>query len=78
MVPPDTLITHALVGGLIVSRFGLWLFDLCVSQLLQDEIISKELGKRFILHVVLTFLLKCISTSESAQFLAYCDRMPQE
>ena len=40
----DTVITHMLVGGLIMSRFGLWLFDLCVSQLIQDRVDTQSLG----------------------------------
>lgn len=40
----DDVVTHALVGGIIVSRFGLWLFDLCVSQIMQEAIPAHELG----------------------------------
>lgn len=40
----DPVLTHVLVGGLVASRFGLWLFDLCVSQLLQELVRTDELG----------------------------------
>ena len=36
--------THVLAAGLVASRFGLWTFDLCVSQLLQECVASQELG----------------------------------
>eukprot|EP00891_Asterochloris_glomerata_P005298 jgi/Astpho2/5298/e_gw1.00075.46.1_t len=36
--------THILVGGLVASRFGLWTFDLCVTQLLQEWVLNEELG----------------------------------
>ena len=34
-----------LLGGLVASRFGLWLFDLAVSQMLQEWVTPEELGK---------------------------------
>ena len=37
----------ALVWGLILSRFGLWTFDLVVNQLIQESVPHSELGKRF-------------------------------
>ncbi len=37
---------YVMMGGLAASRTGLWLFDLCVSQLLQDEVAPAELGAR--------------------------------
>ncbi len=36
--------TYALVGALVASRFGLWTFDLAVSQLLQERVPDAELG----------------------------------
>ncbi|BDA48594.1 Solute carrier family 40 member 1 [Coccomyxa sp. Obi] len=36
--------THVLAAGLVASRFGLWTFDLCVSQLLQERVATLELG----------------------------------
>ena len=41
---PNALITYSLVGGLVISRFGLWTFDLAVSQLLQEWVADSELG----------------------------------
>lgn len=38
------LVTHALVGGLVLSRFGLWSFDLAVNQLIQEGTPSSMLG----------------------------------
>lgn len=40
-------VTHFLVGGIVASRLGLWLFDLCVGQLLQEEVSANELGADF-------------------------------
>ena len=37
--------THILVGGLVASRFGLWTFDLCMTQLLQEWVLTQELGE---------------------------------
>ena len=36
--------TRVLVAGLVLSRFGLWLFDLCVSQLIQQTAAPGTLG----------------------------------
>ena len=41
---PAAATTYALVGALVVSRFGLWTFDLAVSQLLQERVPDAELG----------------------------------
>jgi iron-regulated transporter 1 len=35
---------YVMMAGLAASRTGLWTFDLCVSQLLQDEVAQAELG----------------------------------
>ena len=35
---------HILVAGLVASRFGLWLFGLVVSQLLQERVEPTQLG----------------------------------
>ena len=40
-----TSTTHILVGGLVASRFGLWTFDLCVTQMLQEWVSNQELGE---------------------------------
>ena len=42
----NAVVTHFLVGGLVLSRLGLWLFDLCVNQLLQEEVPSHQLGEK--------------------------------
>lgn len=42
---PEASTTHVLLGGLVASRFGLWLFDLAVSQMLQEWVTPEELGK---------------------------------
>lgn len=42
---PESSTTHVLLGGLVASRFGLWLFDLAVSQMLQEWVADEELGK---------------------------------
>lgn len=36
---------YALVWGLVVSRFGLWTFDLSVNQLIQEEVEHSVLGE---------------------------------
>jgi iron-regulated transporter 1 len=36
---------YCTLAGVALSRTGLWLFDLCVSQLLQDEVGHSELGE---------------------------------
>jgi iron-regulated transporter 1 len=41
---PTPATTYTLVGGLIVSRFGLWTFDLAVAQMLQERVPDGELG----------------------------------
>ena len=41
---PASVTTYGLVGGLVVSRVGLWTFDLAVSQLLQERVPDGELG----------------------------------
>lgn len=35
---------HVLAAGLVASRFGLWSFDLAVSQMLQERIPNEQLG----------------------------------
>eukprot|EP00887_Chlorella_sp_A99_P000187 scaffold13.g187.t1 len=35
---------YALVGGLVLSRFGLWSFDLCANQLIQELVPPGQLG----------------------------------
>lgn len=48
---------HALAWGLVASRFGLWAFDLAVSQMLQERVPSEQLGEALlssIMRVLLT------------------------
>ena len=65
---PDALVTHFLVGGLVLSRLGLWLFDLCVNQLLQEEVSPNQLGKRLVLpgltHILYMALQRYMRQSE--------------
>jgi hypothetical protein len=35
---------HVLAAGLVASRFGLWAFDLAVSQMLQERVLNEQLG----------------------------------
>lgn len=36
--------SHVLAAGLVASRFGLWAFDLAVSQMLQERVPLEQLG----------------------------------
>ena len=36
--------SHIMLGGLVASRFGLWLFDLAVFQMLQDWVLAQDIG----------------------------------
>lgn len=38
-------VLYVLLSGLVASRFGLWLFDLAVSQLQQELVPDNELGE---------------------------------
>lgn len=42
---PASTTSHVLLGGLVSSRFGLWLFDLSVSQMLQEWVPAEDIGK---------------------------------
>ena len=42
---PESTTSHTLLMGLVASRFGLWLFDLSVSQMLQEWIPANDVGK---------------------------------
>ena len=42
----DAVAGHILVGGLIMSRLGLWLFDLSVNQMLQERVNKEEIGEQ--------------------------------
>lgn len=41
---PNVVVTYAVVSGVVLSRFGLWLFDMAVNQLLQEWVPDDELG----------------------------------
>lgn len=43
---PESITSHILLVGLVASRFGLWLFDLSVSQMLQEWIPTDDIGKQ--------------------------------
>lgn len=43
---PESTTSHTLLMGLVASRFGLWLFDLSVSQMLQEWIPADDIGKQ--------------------------------
>ena len=42
---PESTVSHTLLMGLVASRFGLWLFDLSVSQMLQEWIPANDIGE---------------------------------
>ena len=42
---PESSTSHTLLAGLVASRFGLWLFDLSVSQMLQEWIPASDIGR---------------------------------
>ncbi len=41
---PAVMIQCMLIGGLVASRFGLWAFDLAVSQAMQEQVAHQQLG----------------------------------
>ena len=43
---PESTTAQILLVGLVASRFGLWLFDLSVSQMLQEWIPTDDIGKQ--------------------------------
>ena len=43
-VAGSAVLTHLLAAGLVASRFGLWTFDLAVSQMLQERVADREMG----------------------------------
>ena len=47
---------HVLAWGLVASRFGLWAFDLAVSQMLQERVPSEQLGAALLSSIMDTFL----------------------
>ena len=45
---PESTTSNILLMGLVASRFGLWLFDLSVSQMLQEWIPAEDIGERYV------------------------------
>jgi len=41
---PDIIVIHVLTVGLVASRFGLWLFDLTINQMLQERVAKEAIG----------------------------------
>lgn len=41
----DIMVIYSLLAGVVVSRFGLWTFDLAVGQLKQEWVDEMELGE---------------------------------
>lgn len=74
---PQSSTSHVLLVGLIASRFGLWLFDLAVSQMLQEWIPEDELGR---LPCAASKACGCIHVQElccAAMGHKLCTRQPQ-
>ncbi len=42
---PSLVLVRLLVAGITACRTGLWLFDLAVSQLVQEQVAQSELGE---------------------------------
>lgn len=49
---PASTTSHVLLGGLVASRFGLWLFDLSVSQMLQEWVPAEDVGELTVAHCI--------------------------
>ena len=47
---------HALAVGLVASRFGLWAFDLAVSQMLQERVPNEQLGEALLSSITCMLL----------------------
>jgi hypothetical protein len=43
--PPKLAFVRMLIGGVVASRTGLWIFDLAVTQLVQEHVDAGELGE---------------------------------
>ena len=56
---------HVLVSGVAASRWGLWTFDLAVSQLLQERVPDSELS-------AITALLHTSSSERASFFPVFC------
>lgn len=42
---PSVNEVRALMLGVVSSRFGLWMFDMAVTQLVQEQVLQSELGE---------------------------------
>lgn len=42
---PNPALVRVMIGGVVASRTGLWLFDLAVTQLVQESVDPLELGE---------------------------------
>lgn len=42
---PAVLQVRLLIGGVVLSRFGLWMFDMAVTQLVQERVLQEEMGE---------------------------------
>jgi hypothetical protein len=42
---PSLGVTRLLISGVVASRTGLWLFDMAVTQLVQEQVLPNELGE---------------------------------
>ena len=49
---PASTTYHVLLAGLVASRFGLWLFDLSVSQMLQEWVPAEDVGELTDAHCI--------------------------
>jgi hypothetical protein len=58
--------THALAAGLVASRFGLWTFDLAVSQMLQERVPAHEIGAMLLRNHTINFCLLALPAGKPA------------
>ena len=67
---------HVLAAGLVASRFGLWSFDLAVSQMLQERVPNELLGMPSCAYEPAEeiYIVACLSRSSA---LSYTQRLQQ-
>ena len=58
---------HVLAAGLVASRFGLWSFDLAVSQMLQERVPNEQLGAPLAFCSLQTAILGACPSSSTRQ-----------
>ncbi len=63
---PDIIVIHVLTVGLVASRFGLWLFDLTINQMLQERVAKEAIGK-YINYLCLIFSC-CMQSAYCREF----------